>query len=69
MWKIDHRCNIGGPVMDYVSIKTEYNGQKLTRMLCPVCREVLYIVGHDAFDQAVPGDGKGFAILNTHREN
>lgn len=68
MWQILHRCSLEADPSEYASIKADYQGMKLTKMICTTCREAMYLVGHEPFANAVPWKPAGFAILATHKE-
>lgn len=54
-WMIRHRCNVtDSEDRDYAIFKGERNGEKVTKVECPNCREQFYMVGHGMFEDAQP---------------
>lgn len=73
-WNINHRCNMTSPPSEFGAMKAVQNGQKVTRVMCPKCREEFVILGHDMFNEATPVGGSttglppGFLLPKSYRQ-
>lgn len=74
MWRIEHKCTILQPEpSEYAMTAAEHNGQPVTHLICPNCREFMLLIGHDMFKEAqpvAPGHGlpPGFVIAQARKQ-
>lgn len=74
-WQLLHKCNLAQATPgEYGTAKLTRNGEDLTQVICPLCRETFYIKGHEWFDEAMPSHEvganlpAGFLIARTRTQ-
>jgi hypothetical protein len=75
-WLIQHKCSPADPEpVSYAIYKTTVDGQDISRVECPKCREQFFVLGHEMFGEAhtnedarpLAGLPPGFVIARTRK--